>query len=154
MAKRKHGSSGKRIASRSLGSQGAKTPKQADTGPEQPAPPRMPERIAEKDAGFGLVKIVVGGLILLILGSGAAVKLLGGSTNQRGDKVLDEICASTMECAAGSICFAYKDEKKRCMKTCPKGTNCDPEHTCTSAPENTGRKKTRVRAICVKNAAL
>ena len=117
-------------------------------------PRRMPERIREKDSGFGVIKIVAVVIIVLIVGSGALLRLRGGDEVTRGDKIADELCESTQECEKGLICYSYKGSENRCMTTCSGGDKCEPGFTCTSAAERAGRKSTRVRAVCVENAKL
>ncbi len=154
MAKKKKGTSGKRTAKRVDPQEQLQKKQPSGKLPVEPEKPRMPERIREKDAGFGVIKIVVGVLVVLILGSGVLLKLVGGSDTDRGNKLQGELCQSTKECSRGSICYSLKDEKKRCLATCPKGKVCEPGYTCTSAAESSGRRSTRVRAVCVKNAKL
>ena len=152
MAKKKKGASGKRTAKRVNPNEESPPKQSAIKESTETEKPRMPERIREKDAGFGLIKIVVGVLIVLILGSGLLIKLVGGGEADRGNKTQGELCKTTKECARGSVCYSYKGERKRCMVTCPKGKMCDPGFTCVSAAERSGRKSTRVRAVCVEDA--
>lgn len=120
----------------------------------EPEKPRIAERIREKDAGFGVIKVAAGVLVVLILGSGVLLKLLGGDEAVRGDKIAGETCESTQECERGNICYSYREDAKRCMKTCPNDKDCPAGHTCTSAAERSGRKSTRVRAVCVEDSKL
>ena len=56
MAKKKKGSSGKRIAKREDKSAQSKDTQEAKKVQNEPTPPRIPERIQEKDSGFGVIK--------------------------------------------------------------------------------------------------
>jgi hypothetical protein len=148
--------SGKRVARR-VGAGEPTTPKkakqQAAPAPEEDKP-RVPERIQEKDAGFGVIKVVIGVIVVLILAAGALSRILGNEESVRGDGVQDELCESTPDCAKGLRCFAYGDDKRRCLATCRGDEKCDPGHTCVSAAERKGRKKTLVRAVCVPDAKV
>jgi hypothetical protein len=148
-SKKKRGKSGKKVARRvGPGDEPKPKPKEAAPEPEE-AKPRITERIREKDAGFGVIKAVVGVIVVLILGAGVLSRLVGSDESTRGDKIAGELCDSTQECQSGSICFSYGGDKKRCLITCPKGKDCEPGYTCVSSAERAGRKSTRVRAVCV-----
>ncbi|MBW2276395.1 MAG: hypothetical protein JRF63_02820 [Deltaproteobacteria bacterium] len=121
---------------------------------EKEEKPRINERLQEKDAGFGVIKVVIGVIVVLILAAGAFSRIFGDEESVRGDGDQDELCESTPECAKGLRCFAYGDEKRRCLKTCPGGEKCETGYTCVSAAERSGRKKTAVRAVCVKDAEV
>jgi hypothetical protein len=152
MGKKKRGKSGKKIARR-VGP--GDEPKQREAAPEpEEAKPRIPERIREQDSGFGVIKVVVGVIVVLILGAGVLSRLVGNEESSRGDKIAGELCGSTQECQSGSICFSYGDDKKRCLVTCPKGKTCEPGYSCVSSAERAGRKSTRVRAVCVEDAKV
>lgn len=153
-SKKKKGSSGKRV-SRRVGPRDATAPKPAAAPKkEEEDKPRIPERMQEKDAGFGVIKVVIGVIVVLILAAGILSRLVGSEESVRGDKLPGELCESTQECESGSVCFAYADDKRRCLTTCPKGKKCEPGFTCVSAAESAGRKSTRVRAICVEDSKV
>ena len=103
--------------------------------------------------GFGVIKIIIGVVILLILGSGFLMKLVGGKDAGRGNSLPGERCGTTQECQHGAICYAYKD-LKRCMTVCGKQTECEPGYSCVSAAERTGKRSTRLRNVCVKSSKL
>jgi hypothetical protein len=154
MATRKKGESGKRVARRV--SPEAPTPKEAkktaDPDPE-PEKSRIPERIQEKDSGFGVIKIVVGVVVVLIIGVSVLSQYSGGAEGNRGDRLQGESCDSTQECRQGSICFPYKDGPRRCYATCNQAdSTCEPGLTCVSTSTSMGRKKTHIRSICVDDA--
>jgi hypothetical protein len=116
--------------------------------------PRIAERFQEKDAGFGVIKMVVGILIVLILGSVIALKLSGGQDPIRGSKTQGDPCQMTKECASGSICFSYKDLRNRCLATCSETDACDPKYTCTSVVQNPGQENMRRRKVCIEKTVL
>lgn len=146
--------SGKRVARRIGPGEEIKRPKREAAPKEVEEKPRITERIQEKDAGFGVIKVVVGVIVVLILAAGVFSRMFGGEESARGDKIAGELCESTQECASGSICFAYGGDKRRCLETCPKGEACEPGYTCVSSAEQAGRKSTRVRAVCVEDAKV
>lgn len=146
--------SGKRIARRVGPGEEIARPKREAAPKEEEDKPRIPERIQEKDAGFGVIKVVVGAIVVLILAAGVLSRMVGGEESARGDKIAGELCESTQECAPGSICFAYRDDRRRCLETCPKGETCETGYTCVSSAERAGRKSTRVRAVCVESSKV
>ncbi|HUT76275.1 MAG TPA: hypothetical protein VM285_01220 [Polyangia bacterium] len=149
MATKKKGDSGKRTAKRvEAEAQGGRsaTPKETRDEPEAP---RIAARIQEKDSGLGVLKALGIGVIVLILGAGVLSRMVGGETESRGDKLPGEKCDSTQECARGSICYTYKGEAHRCFTVCSADEPCDPGYRCVSAAEQTGRRKTKVRSVCV-----
>jgi hypothetical protein len=157
MGSRKKGKtkSGKRVVRRVTGAEEPQPKKKQKAAPVEEEPkPRITERIQEKDAGFGVIKTVIGAIVVLILAAGVFSRMFGDEESLRGEKTPGEVCESTQECAKGSICFAYGEERKRCLVTCPKGKDCDPGYSCVSATERSGRKSTRVRAVCVKDAKV
>ena len=95
------GGSGKKVARRvDKGSAAlANQAKEEVAKPDEPDKPRMPERIREENAGFGVIKAGTAILIILILASGVLLKLFGGEEATRGDKIVGELCESTPECA-------------------------------------------------------
>jgi hypothetical protein len=147
--------SGKRVARR-VGEGEEIRPKQTQKAApvEEEEKPRIPERIQEKDAGFGVIKVVVGVIVVLILGAGVLSRMIGDDESVRGDKVQGELCESTQECAKGSICFSYGDDKRRCRVTCSKDKTCEAGFSCVSSAERSGRKSTRVRAVCIEEAKV
>ncbi len=154
MARKNKGTSGKKVAKR-VDSHAKPTPKKA-AQPSESAPekPRMPERIREKDAGFGVIKVVIGGILFLIVGSMVLFNQAGGRENTRGDKTPGERCDETVECASGSICYSYKGGEKRCMTRCSKEKNCDLGFSCVAAAQQKRRKGLRLTDICVESDKL
>jgi hypothetical protein len=148
MATKKKAGSGKRIVKRVETQTTEATSAQKEAQEESEAP-RIAPRIQEKDSGLGVLKGVGIGIIVLILGAGVLSRLMGGDVETRGEKLAGEKCGSTQECARGSICYAYKGEASRCFRTCSATEPCDPGFHCTSAAERAGRRKTRVRSVCV-----
>jgi hypothetical protein len=154
-SKKKRGKSGQRIARRvAPGEETKPKKKREEAAPVQEAKPRITERIQEKDAGFGVIKVVIGVIVVLIIGAGVLSRLVGSEESTRGDKVPGDLCKSTQECASGSICFAYESEKRRCRVTCSENKVCEPGSTCVSAAERAGRKSTRVRAVCIDSSQV
>jgi len=154
MGKKKKNESGKRIVKRVDEAQTSKSkPPAAETKSESFTPP-IRERPREGDSGLGVLKVVGIVMISLIVGSVVLTKLLGTEDQGRGDKLPGELCESTTECASGSICYNYKDSKRRCHVTCSQDKGCEPGYTCTSSAQRSGRRSTRVRAVCVENAQL
>ncbi|MDD5306979.1 MAG: hypothetical protein PHU25_06630 [Deltaproteobacteria bacterium] len=154
--KKQSGSSGKKIARREEPGTKAAEP-QGKTRPEpetEPEGPPIRQRVREEGAGFGVIKVVCGIVIVIIIGAGILGRLAGSDQSDRGDKIEGARCGATPECGKGLLCFAYKDEESRCMKTCSPQKPCDTGYTCTSSMERVGRKSTRVRAVCVNNARL
>ncbi|MCP4676847.1 MAG: hypothetical protein GY854_15300 [Deltaproteobacteria bacterium] len=154
MANKKKGASGKRQATRVDAQKTKQDKKRAPASRPEPEKPRIPERISEKDAGFGVIKVVIGVIIVLILGSMVLFNQVGGRESTRGDKLAGELCEETMECATGSVCYSYKGKKKRCMTRCKDEQPCDPGFTCVSATQQKRRKGIRVTDICVEDAQL
>jgi hypothetical protein len=151
MATKKKGDSGKRAAKRvEAGEAEARTAAPRERR-EEPEPPRVAPRIQEQDSGLGVLKAVGIGIIVLILGAGVLSRMVGGESEGRGDKLPGEKCDATEECARGSICYAYKGEARRCFKTCSADEPCQPGSRCASAAEQTGRRKTRVRSVCIRD---
>lgn len=115
---------------------------------------KSPDAADGKDGpGFGVIKIIIGVVLLLIVGSGLLMKLVGGKDAGRGNSLPGERCGATSECRHGAICYAYKDIK-RCMAVCGKHTECEPGYTCISAAERVGKRSTRMRNVCVKSSKL
>lgn len=156
MAKKKKSESGKRIAKRV--SEEAPTPKAQETSaPREPEPKAssVTDRIQEKDSGFGTIKVIVGVIVVLIIGAGLLGRYTGSEDLARGDLLPGERCESTQECAKGTICYSYKGEAKRCYHKCSlEDSTCEPGFTCTSSSYTAGRKKTKVRSICVEDSKL
>lgn len=148
--------SGKRVARRVGASEEpkAKIKKQKAAPVQEEEKPRITERIQEKDAGFGVIKVVIGVIVVLILAAGAFSRIFGDEESVRGDGGQDELCQSTPECAKGLRCFAYGDDNRRCLKTCRGDEKCESGYTCVSSAERSGRKKTAVRAVCVPDAKV
>ena len=115
---------------------------------------QMPERIKEKDAGFGVIRIVAGVVVALIVGSMFLFNQAGGDQNARGDKIPGERCSETVECESGTVCYSYKDQEKRCMQLCDKKKECEPGYTCVSATEQKRRRGFRITDICVEDADI
>lgn len=152
--KKSRGGSGKIIAKREAPAIVA--PKKAAPAAEPAEKSRVPERIKEKDAGFGAVKIVAGIIIALIVGVSILGRLFGGDDAGRGNAVQDELCGNTQECKAGYICQAYGSDAERCLKDCDlkNPQSCEPGHQCVSLAKQAGRKKMRLVDVCVPNAKV
>ena len=155
-SKKKQSTSGKR-SGRRVGARHAVEKKQAQVvkkaQPEPEPKARVTERIQEKDAGFGLLKGILGTLVVLILAAGALSRIIGEDRDERGDKLPGEQCELTEECRSGSICLAHQDEERRCLMRCdPEANDCDPGYTCTSVTARKTRKGVRVRTVCIKDA--
>jgi hypothetical protein len=115
---------------------------------------KMPERVREKDSGFGVLKVVGAVIAVLIVGSMVLYNRAGGRETMRGDKMHGEQCQETQECKSGTICYSYKGARKRCMTTCRKDKKCDPGYNCVTAAKQKGRKGYRLTDICVEDGAL
>ncbi len=154
VSKKKKSDSGKRIARREDNKPKPKIKEQATAVPVE-AKPGMPQRIQEKDAGFGTIKIAVGVFVVLMIGALILTRLSGQDEDIRGDKVHGEQCALTKECKKGYRCVQYGDDLRKCMKSCFDGDSlCDPGYTCTSTSQGTGRKNIKVQPVCVEDAKL
>lgn len=108
----------------------------------------------EKNQGFTVIKVVVGAVILLILGTAVATKIAGQQGTGRGDKLQGEKCTATVECAPGHICYAYEGDRERCMATCSPERPCQPEFTCKSNLDRKVRKGVTMHNVCVANSKL
>jgi hypothetical protein len=155
-SKKKQSTSGKR-SGRRVGARHVAEKKQAQAeqkaSQEPESKPRITERIQEKDAGFGVLKWILGTLIVLILVAGALSRIIGEEQDSRGDKLPGEQCDLTEECRAGSICAAHQSEERRCLTRCqPDANECDPGYTCTSITTRKTRKGVRVKTVCIKDA--
>ena len=151
-AKKRGGSSGKRVARRETSPERPRA-KRTPPPPETEDKPVIQERIREKDAGFGVIKVAVGVIIALIIGATALSRLTGTEDAARGDKLPGEMCESTTECEKGNICLAYHGDQRRCWKLCrPDSPDCEPGYSCVSSAQRSGRKGVRVRSICVEDA--
>jgi hypothetical protein len=151
--KKNKGGSGKIIAKREAPAIVA--PKKA--APAEPAEKsRVPERIHEKDAGFGAVKVVAGIIIALIVGVSILGRFFGGNDEGRGSAVQDELCGNTEECKAGYICQAYGSDPDRCLRVCElkNSQSCGMDHQCVPLAKQAGRKKMRLVDVCVPNAKV
>lgn len=126
--------------------------KESKTASPEPTKPNLPERIQEKDAGFGVIKIIAGIIVALVIGSAVLFNRAGGRQRVRGDKLQGELCEETVECSSGSLCYSYKGEDERCMKLCSKENPCDPDQSCVTAAQQKRRKGFRLTDICVENA--
>ncbi len=153
MAPKRKNQSGKRIAKRADPSDRRKPAAKPKISAPESSGGGIRERPQEKDSGFGVLKVVGGGIVVLIIVSVILVKGLGQEVSSRGDKMPGELCESTNECERGSICYDYKGEKKRCYVTCSTEKGCEPGYTCTSSTSGR-RKSARLRAVCVENAKL
>jgi len=158
MAGKKKGKikSGKRVMRRVVEGEEA-APKKAQAAAakdEDEDKPRVSERIQEKDSGFGVIKVVVGVIVVLILAAGVFSRMFGNQDAVRGDKTQGDICESTPDCKSGLICYAYGGGKHRCLADCRGDERCEPGFTCVSMVERAGRKSTRLRAICVEDAKV
>jgi hypothetical protein len=149
MGKKKKGKSGKRIIKRHNPNGNPSKPELDKTPEVIDESPRISERIREDNPGFGVVKIVIISLIVLIISAGVMLKLFKGDNTARGDRAPGDACKTTIDCTSGSICFAYKETSKRCMVTCPEDKKCAPGFTCTAAAEQSGASSTRTKKICV-----
>jgi hypothetical protein len=118
-----------------------------------PVKPPMSSRPKESNAGFGVLKGVAGVIILLIVGSAILFNRAGGQDAMRGDKKPGDNCAETTECQKGSICFAYQNDRHRCMQTCSPKHPCDTGYSCRTA-STSKRKGVRLAEVCVSNALL
>lgn len=125
-------------------------PKSTEKQPDKERP-RMPERMKEKDSGFGVLKGVGLVIIALILVSTVLFNRAGGRDALRGDKLPGESCERTSECQKGTVCYAYQGEKHRCMTSCSKKQPCDPGYTCVTAASQKRRKGIRVADVCVED---
>ncbi len=127
----------------------------------KPEPPKKPlvektpmsTRPKENNAGFGVLKGVAGVIILLIVGSAILFNRAGGREAMRGDKKPGDECTETVECEKGSICFAYQNDRHRCMTTCSPNRPCDQGYSCRTAATSK-RKGVRLSEVCVPNALL
>jgi hypothetical protein len=122
--------------------------------PPEREKPRLPERIKEKDSGLGVLKWVAGLIITLVVVSAVLFNRAGGRDAMRGDKMVGESCKETVECEKGTICYAYKEARRRCMKTCAKERPCDPGFTCVSSATQKRRKGIRVTDVCVEDGKI
>ena len=114
----------------------------------------MKKRIKEKNDGFGVLKGVALAILMLIVVSTILFNRAGGRDAMRGDKGTGELCEKTVECAKGSICYSYKDNRSQCLRTCSKKRPCDSEHTCITAASQKRKRGIRLADICVKNEDL
>ncbi|MCU0662467.1 MAG: hypothetical protein MUC50_09105 [Myxococcota bacterium] len=110
--------------------------------------------VREKNEGFKVIKIVLGVIILLIIGTSVATKLSGAKGSVRGDKLQGEKCEATVECAPGHICYAYQSDRARCMATCSPDKPCQPEYTCKSSLDQKVRKGVTMHNVCVLTSKL
>jgi hypothetical protein len=149
--KKNRGGSGKIIAKREVPA--AEAPKRAAVV-EAAERPRIPERVKEKDAGFGAVKVVAGVIIGLIVGVSILGRVVGGGDLDRGTSTQDQLCRGTQECKSGYVCQAYGNDAERCLKLCQvkDPLSCETGYKCESIAKQAGRKKMRVEAVCVPNA--
>lgn len=120
----------------------------------EPEKAKVPERIREKDSGFGVLKVVGAVIAILIVGSMVLYNRAGGRETLRGDKMHGEQCQETQECKSGMLCYSYKGVKKRCMTTCGKDKMCDPGYKCVTAAKQKGRKGFRLTDICVEDGSI
>ena len=91
---------------------------------------------------------------LLIVGSVVLYNRAGGNRSLRGDKMPGELCVETQECRAGTICYSYKGDKRRCMTSCYGTKQCPPGYTCVASTTQKKRKGFRVTDVCVENGSL
>ena len=145
--------SGKRVARRvTEGEEARPKPKKQVSAPvEEEKKPRITERIQEKDAGFGVIKVMIGVIVVLILAAGAFSRLVEDDDDLRGDKVQGDPCGRTDECQSGMVCRSYQDSPKQCLKLCEADDACDEGYACVTATRP-GRKKTTLKKVCVKGA--
>jgi hypothetical protein len=150
--KKNRGGSGKIIAKRE--EPAVEAPKKAEPAPEPALKRKVPERIQEKDAGFGVIKVIAGVVIALIVGVSLLSHFFGGDDASRGSSGQDERCQSTTECKSGFICQAYAGDAERCLKLCEPDNpqSCEPGYECASSARSAGRKKMRLAAVCVPDA--
>ena len=151
-SKKNRGGSGQIIAKREAAT--GEAPKKDASTPAPADKPRVPERIQEKDAGFGTIKIIAGVIIALIVGVSILGHFFGGEGADRGSSGQDERCQNTQECKPGYICHAHGDTAERCLKLCEIGDaqSCEPGYQCVSTAKKAGRKKMRLTDVCVPNA--
>ena len=145
----------KRIAKRFAAPEEALPPKPA-AEKKRPIAERAPmqSRIKESNDGFGVLKGVAVVILALIIGSAILFNRAGGREAMRGDKSPGELCENTVECAHGSICYAYGNDKPRCRTTCSKKHPCNPEETCVTAASQKRRKGIRLADICIPNGDI
>jgi hypothetical protein len=110
--------------------------------------------VREKNQGFLVIKIVVGVLMLLILGTAVATKLSGRPSTGRGEKIQGEKCKSNVECAPGHICYSYEGDHSRCMAICSPQRPCQADYTCKSNLDQKARKGVVLHNVCVANSQL
>jgi hypothetical protein len=151
-AKRNRGGSGKVVAKREAPA--AASPKQAAPEQKPVEKPKVTERIQEKDAGFGVIKVVAGVVIALIVGASILGRFFGGEGADRGDLGQGDRCQTTRECRSGYICHAHGDDAERCLELCDlrDAQSCEPGFTCVSTAQKSGRKKVRLTDVCVPDA--
>ena len=151
-SKKSRGGSGKIIAKREAAPDVA--PRKAAPAAEPAEKPRVPERIQEKDAGFGVVKFIAGVIVVLIVGVSILGHFFGGESADRGSSGQDERCQNTPECKPGYICHAHGDATERCLKLCEidNPQSCEPGYQCVSTAKKSGRKKMRLTDVCVPDA--
>jgi hypothetical protein len=114
----------------------------------------MQARVKENNAGFGVLKGVAIVILALIIGSAILFNRAGGRDAMRGDKEPEELCEKSVECAKGSICYAYGEDRARCRKTCSKKRSCGPDYTCVTAASQKRRRGFRLADICVKKSEM
>ncbi len=121
---------------------------------KQSVSPRITPRIREEDAGFGVIKFVVGAVFVLILGIGLFSRIYGTAELERGDKIQGESCESYDECKSGFVCLSYGDYPKQCLERCSldDANTCRPGYSCVSATYKRSRKRKKVRTVCVQDA--
>jgi len=150
---KKKGGSGQRI-SRKQDPIKKDKPKIKETNAPIMEKPRVSERVHETDSGFGVIKAVVIGIVILILAATVLSRLSGTNNLSRGDKGQDESCQGTTECSKGLVCHPFQGNAKTCMQLCSPGKKeCDIGYKCIS-DARVGRKKTRIRTICTKDVGL
>lgn len=154
MGKKKKGPSKKSMAKRVIPADTRMRGVALNAASAEPEKPKVPERIKEKNAGFGVLKIVAGVILALIVGSMVLFNLAGGRESARGDRIVGERCDSTVECSTGSVCYAYKGGKKRCMARCGENRTCEPGFSCISSTQQKRRKGVRITDICVEDSNL
>ena len=152
--KKNRGGSGKIIAKREAAA--VEAPKKAAPAAAPPEKPRMPERIQEKDAGFGTIKVIAGVVIALIIGVYVLGHFFGGDSVSRGSSGQDERCQNTQECKPGYLCHAYGGDGERCLKLCELNDpqDCEPGYQCVSTAKQAGRKKVRLTDVCIPDAKV
>ena len=136
------------------GTQQSEEPAKKPAPEKQGEAPKITPRIKEKDAGFGVIKFVVGAVIVLILGIGLFSRIYGTDQLQRGDKGQGESCQSYDECRSGFVCLSYGDHPQECLEQCSisDASSCRPGYTCVSATFKRSRKSKKVRPVCVQDA--